>query len=47
MKRLHVSFGTADLEKSVKFYSTLFGAEPSVRRPGYAKWMLDLSLIHI
>lgn len=41
MKRLHVSFGTANLEKSVSFYSTLFGAEPSVRRPGYAKWMLD------
>ncbi|MCE9648722.1 MAG: VOC family protein [Parvibaculum sp.] len=41
MKRLHVSFGTADLEKSISFYSTLFGAEPSVRRPGYAKWMLD------
>ena len=41
MKRLHVSFGTKDLEKSVLFYSTLFGAEPSVRRPGYAKWMLD------
>ncbi len=41
MKRLHVSFGVEDLEKSVLFYSTLFGAAPSVRRPGYAKWMLD------
>lgn len=41
MKRLHVSFGTADLEKSVAFYSILFGAEPTVTRPGYAKWMLD------
>lgn len=41
MKRLHVSFGTADLEKSVAFYSTLFGQEPTVTRPGYAKWMLD------
>jgi catechol 2,3-dioxygenase-like lactoylglutathione lyase family enzyme len=41
MKRLHVSFGTADIEKSVAFYSTLFGAEPSVRRPDYAKWLLD------
>src|SRR5690606_1108225 len=37
----HVSFGVEDLEKSVLFYSTLFGAEPSVRRPGYAKWMLE------
>lgn len=41
MKRLHVSFGVEDLEKSVAFYSTLFGAEPSVTRPGYAKWMLE------
>ncbi|MGB5948726.1 MAG: ArsI/CadI family heavy metal resistance metalloenzyme [Parvibaculum sp.] len=41
MKRLHVSFGVADLEKSVAFYSTLFGEEPTVRRPGYAKWMLE------
>lgn len=23
------------------FYSTLFGAAPSVRRPGYAKWLLE------
>lgn len=41
MKRLHVSFGTTDLEKSVAFYSTLFGAAPTVTRPGYAKWLLD------
>ncbi|MEP0709466.1 MAG: ArsI/CadI family heavy metal resistance metalloenzyme [Parvibaculum sp.] len=41
MKRLHVSFGVQDLEKSVLFYSTLFGAAPSVSRPGYAKWMLE------
>lgn len=41
MKRLHVSFGTADIEKSVAFYSMLFGAAPSVRKPDYAKWMLD------
>lgn len=41
MKRLHVSLGVEDLEASIRFYNTLFGAEPSVRRPGYAKWMLD------
>jgi catechol 2,3-dioxygenase-like lactoylglutathione lyase family enzyme len=41
MKRLHVSFGVQDLEPSVRFYTTLFGAEPTVRRPGYAKWLLD------
>ena len=41
MKRLHVSFGVTDLEKSISFYTTLFGEAPSVVRPGYAKWMLD------
>lgn len=41
MKRLHVSFNVADLDKSVAFYSKLFGAAPSVLRDDYAKWMLD------
>lgn len=30
-----------NLEESVKFYSTLFRAEPTKRREDYAKWMLD------
>ena len=29
VNRLHVHVGVADLEKSVRFYSTLFGAQPS------------------
>ena len=41
MKRLHVSIGTADLDESVRFYSALFGCEPTVLKPDYAKWMLD------
>ncbi len=41
MKRLHVSVGVTDLEHSVEFYTTLFDAEPTVRKPGYAKWMLE------
>ena len=41
MKRLHVSLAVADLERSVAFYSTLFGTDPTVRKPGYAKWMLE------
>ena len=41
MKRLHVSFTVADLEQSVGFYSTLFGAEPTVHHDDYAKWMLE------
>ena len=41
MKRFHVHLGVNDLDQSIRFYSNLFGAEPSVRRDDYAKWMLD------
>lgn len=41
MKRMHVHVGVEDLAQSVKFYSTMFGAEPSVIKPDYAKWMLE------
>ncbi len=41
MKRMHVHVGVEDLAASMHFYSALFGAEPSVTRPDYAKWMLD------
>ncbi len=41
MKRLHVHVGVADLNQSIRFYSTLFAAEPSVVKTDYAKWMLD------
>jgi catechol 2,3-dioxygenase-like lactoylglutathione lyase family enzyme len=41
MKRFHVSIAVADLDRSIQFYSTLFGAEPSVRKSDYAKWMLE------
>ncbi len=41
MKRLHVHVGVNDLDQSIGFYSTLFAAEPTVRKDDYAKWMLD------
>ena len=41
MKRLHVHVGVDDLDRSIGFYSTLFGAEPSVVKGDYAKWMLE------
>ena len=41
MKRFHVHVNVTDLETSIGFYSTLFGSAPSVRKPDYAKWMLD------
>lgn len=41
MKRLHIHLSVADLEQSIRFYSTLFGSKPAVQKPDYAKWMLD------
>jgi hypothetical protein len=32
MKRLHVYIAAADLDRPIGFYSTLFVAEPSIRR---------------
>ena len=41
MKRFHVHLAVEDLEKSLGFYSALFGEAPSVVRADYAKWMLE------
>jgi len=41
VKRLHVHVAVESLDESVRFYSVLFGGEPSVRKDDYAKWMLD------
>ncbi|WGF86772.1 ArsI/CadI family heavy metal resistance metalloenzyme [Marinivivus vitaminiproducens] len=41
MKRLHLHVAVDDMDTSVRFYSTLFGAEPTVLKADYAKWMLD------
>ena len=41
MKRFHVNVSVADLGRSVKFYSILFGEAPSVLKNDYAKWMLE------
>ena len=41
MKRMHVNVAVTDLEQSIRFYSTLFAAEPTLREADYAKWMLE------
>jgi catechol 2,3-dioxygenase-like lactoylglutathione lyase family enzyme len=41
MKRFHVHVAVENLADSVRFYSDLFGAKPTVERPDYAKWMLE------
>ena len=41
MKRLHVNLKVKELDDSIRFYSTLFDAEPTVTKADYAKWMLE------
>jgi|SRR5688572_8694674 hypothetical protein len=41
MKRFRVHVAVRDLKQSIRFYSALFGAQPTVEKPDYAKWMLD------
>lgn len=41
MKRMHMHLSVADLDRSVAFYSGLFGTAPTVLKAEYAKWMLD------
>ena len=41
MKRLHVHVVVPDLDQSIRFYSTLFGAQPTKTESDYAKWMLE------
>jgi catechol 2,3-dioxygenase-like lactoylglutathione lyase family enzyme len=41
MKRFHVHVSVDDLEANVRFYSTVFGAPPTVRKDDYAKWMME------
>lgn len=41
MKRLHVHVSVENLTESIRFYSAMFAAEPTITKPDYAKWMLD------
>ena len=41
MKRFHVHLTVADLDRTVQFYRTLFGAAPDKLKSDYAQWMLD------
>lgn len=41
MKRLHVHLAVESLAASVRFYTELFSAEPSVLKSDYAKRMLE------
>jgi catechol 2,3-dioxygenase-like lactoylglutathione lyase family enzyme len=41
MKRFHVHVAVDDLAANIRFYSTVFGAPPTVQKGDYAKWMMD------
>ena len=41
MKRFHLHVSVEDLAVSIRFYRALFGTEPAVIKPDYAKWMLE------
>jgi catechol 2,3-dioxygenase-like lactoylglutathione lyase family enzyme len=41
MKRFHIHVSVKDIAQSIRFYSTVFGVQPSVAEADYAKWMLE------
>lgn len=41
MKRMHIHVGVERLDKSIKFYSAFFGAQPVKTKADYAKWLID------
>ena len=41
MKRFHVHVSVKEMQKGVRFYSAMFGQQPTVVKDDYAKWMLD------
>ena len=46
MKRMHLHISVDDMNKSIGFYSSLFGSSPTVLKSDYAKWMLDDPLVN-
>ena len=45
--RLHVNLTVGDIAESVRFYSSLFGAQPALLKEDYAKWELADPPIHL
>jgi len=40
MSRLHIHIAVDDIEQNIRFYTALFGANPSVTKSDYVKWEL-------
>lgn len=43
----HLSLNVTDVDRAAEFYGALFGASPSKRRPGYAKFELDAPSLNL
>ena len=41
MSRIQLALNVDDIDESIAFYSKLFGAEPTKRRPGYANFAIS------
>ncbi|MEM8748476.1 MAG: VOC family protein, partial [Actinomycetota bacterium] len=39
--RLQLALNVRDLDEAVEFYSTMFDAQPTKRRPGYANFAIE------
>lgn len=46
MSRFHMHVAVTELDRSIRFYSAVFGAPPTVIKEDYAKWTLDDPRIH-
>ena len=40
MSRLHLHIAVDDLDRNIRFYTAMFGAEPTITTDDYAKWEL-------
>ena len=41
MSRLHVHISVDNIDQNIRFYSALFGSQPSITKDDYAKWDLQ------
>ena len=41
MSRLHVHISVDNIDQNIRFYSALFGTQPSITKDDYAKWDLQ------
>jgi catechol 2,3-dioxygenase-like lactoylglutathione lyase family enzyme len=45
--RVHINLSVNDLDKSISFYRSLFGAAPTRKQADYANWRLENPALHL